>query len=87
MKLFKFEAGETDWVAAKDEAEARRVYLSEYELTEADMDLTEISEADPNFVRVFDDTTDEHGEMNWRWAAEVIPKMARPGIVCSTAYM
>jgi hypothetical protein len=88
MKLFLIESSERDWFAANDAAEARRLYMHEYGLTERDMDGVEIAEVtDPASVSVtFCETDAETGESREVTAHDVMAAMTAPGIVCSTAY-
>lgn len=86
LKLYEVHSVETDWVAAGDEQEARRVYMSEYELSERDMDGVTITlVAEPDKVEVYTDVVDaETEETITKTASEVMAEMKRPGIVCST---
>jgi hypothetical protein len=86
LKLWEVYNGETDWVAANDEAEARRVYMHEYELHERDMEGVAISlVADPDAVKVYtDEVNAETEEAVTKTASEVMAEMKWPGIVCST---
>ncbi len=87
LKLFECRAGETDWVAARDEQHARQVLMAEYEINGADLEDTEIAEVDPNAVTVnLDEVGVETEEQASKTAAEVMEEIGRPGIVCSTAW-
>lgn len=64
LKLFEFSGAETDWVAANDEAEARRALINHYGITEADMtgSYESIAEVDPNEVEFYTDAIDAETE-------------------------
>lgn len=84
MKLFKFDGPETDWVAATDEAHARKLLRLHYGITNADIDgsYDVIKEVAPDSVKVYPDDWDyEDDEAEPPTAAEF---MTKPGLVCST---
>jgi hypothetical protein len=82
MKLFRFDNGEQDWVAAETQDQAVTLYMREYGLSGSDMADCEISEVDPDTVEVYPDGWDyEDDEAEPPTAAEF---MQKPGIVCTT---
>jgi hypothetical protein len=82
MKLFRFDNGEQDWIAAETQEQAVKIYMGEYGLNDRDMTDVEISEADPQTVQVYPDGWDyDDDEAEPPTAAEF---MAKPGLVCST---
>jgi ketosteroid isomerase-like protein len=89
LKLYRFSAGETDWIAANNETEARRVYLAEYELNDSDLEGVSVAVVDDaDSVTVHLDEVDvETEEQATMTATEVMSKMRGPGLVCSTVYM
>jgi len=86
MKLFVIETNAgTDWIAANDEAEATRTYINIYGLHERDMEGVDVSLVDdPDTVEVDLGTFDDEDEEMTTTATEVMTKMKRPGLVCST---
>jgi len=86
MKLFAFRGAETDWIAATNEADARRMLRLHYGITEDDIDgsYEVIEEVDPASVEVYPDDWDyEDDEAEPPTAAEF---MTKPGFVCSTCH-
>jgi hypothetical protein len=83
MKLFKFDNGEQDWIAAETQEQAAEIYQNEYGLRDCEMAEVSISEvADPTAVEVYPDGWDyEDEEAEPPTAAEF---MTKPGIVCTT---
>lgn len=83
MKLFRFDNGEQDWIAAETQEQAINIYVRKYGLSDRDMTELEISEvADPTTVEVYPDGwDDEDEEAEPPTAAEF---MQKPGLVCST---
>ena len=85
MRLYVFENGERDWIAANSDTEARAVYMSEYGLSVRDMEDVKVTEeANPDGVEVYPDGWDYDSEDDPPTAAEVMAKMKAPGLVCST---
>ena len=87
MQLFRFYCnGETDWIAANDDAEARKVYMSHYGLHEADMDGVRHSvETNPDDIEIYTDDHDyEADDPEMPTAADIMAKMKAPGLVAST---
>lgn len=87
LKLFEFEGVETDWVAARDEAEARRVLINHYGITEADVagSYESVSEVDPSKVEFYTDEVDaETEEAIMTTAAALIGTKTKPFLVGST---
>lgn len=87
LKLFAFEGAETDWVAANDQAEARRALINHYGITEADVagSYESVSEVDPNEVEFYTDAVDaETEETIMTTAAAIIGDKTKPFLVGST---
>lgn len=87
MKLYEFSGAETDWVAAEDEASARRCLRSHYGISEEDIagSYSEIHEVDPAEVSFFTDEYDEENEETVTMtAAEMMSGKAHPFVVGST---
>jgi hypothetical protein len=87
LKLFEFSGAETEWVAANDEAEARRALILHYGITEGDvaMSYESVSEVDPNEVEFYTDATDvETEETIMTTAAAIIGAKTKPFLVGST---
>ncbi len=82
MRLYRFEAGEIDWVAAESLEQANDIYRRHYGLSDAEVASVEASEVDPSSVEVYPDDWDyEDDEAEPPTAAEF---MTKPGLVCST---
>lgn len=82
MKLFRFDNGERDWIAAETQDHATKLYMNYYGLSDCDMDGMTIDEVDPSSVEVYPDGWDyEDDEAEPPTAAEF---MTKPGLVCST---
>jgi hypothetical protein len=83
MKLFAFCGAETDWIAAKDEAEARETLKRHYGIDDDDIDgsYEEVSEVDPAELEVF---MEDAGDGVYATAAEVMAGKTKPFLVCST---
>lgn len=88
LKLFAFEGAETDWVAADNEADARRALIHHYGITEEDVDgsYTDVSEVDPATVEFYLDVTpvDDEEETPTETAAEMMKGKTKPFLVGST---
>ena len=87
MKLWAFEGAETDWVAADDEAGARRALKSHYGISDEDIagSYESISEVDPATVEFYTDEVDaETEETVTTTAAEMMAGRSRPFVVGST---
>lgn len=87
LKLFEFSGAETEWVAANDEAEARRTLIHHYGITEADVTSSyeSVSEVDPNEVEFYTDAVDaETEEAIMTTAAAIIGTKTKPFLVGST---
>lgn len=87
LKLYAINSGEIDWVAANDEAEARRVVINEYGLGDDELDDVPVKLVeDASAVTVYLDEVDaETEEEKTATAEEVMAKMTKPGLVASTA--
>lgn len=88
MNLYELVSSETDWIAANNEAEALDWYRREYGLSESELaDVVVKQVADTDSVTVETDEVDaETEESITQTATEVMAKMKRPGLVCSTVY-
>lgn len=87
LKLFEFLGAETEWVAARDEAEARRLLINHYGITEDDVagSYESVSEVDPSNVELFTDEVDaETEEEKTTTAAELMAGKTKPFLVAST---
>jgi hypothetical protein len=87
LKLFEFSGDETEWVAANDEAEARRALILHYGITEADVagSYESVAEVDPASVEFYTDETDaETEETIMTTAAAIIGDKTKPFFVGST---
>lgn len=87
LKLFEFSGSETDWVAATDEAEARREMIEHYGITESDIagSYESISEVDPSDVEFYTDEVDaETEEAKTTTAAAMMAGKTKPFLVGST---
>lgn len=64
LKLFEFSGAETDWVAAHDEAEARRVLKAHHGISDEDIaeSYQTISEVDPTMITCTPDDWDYDAE-------------------------
>lgn len=85
MKLYRFKTDETDWIAADTQEQAVKAYMSEYGLSERDLDGVEIDEWDPNKIEVYPDGWDYDSDDAPPTAAEVMADMKSPGLVASSA--
>ena len=87
MKVFEFSGAETDWVAANDEAEARRVLIGHYGISDRDIDgsYETITECDPSKVEFFTEEYDEEAEETiTQTASEMMAGKTRPFSLGST---
>jgi hypothetical protein len=87
LKLFEFSGAETDWVAARDEAEARRTLVVHYGIADDDIDASyeSVSEVEPSAVEFYTDETDaETEETIMTTAAAIIGDKTKPFLVGST---
>lgn len=87
MKLFEFVGAETDWIAANDEAEARRALIVHYGIDQDDINASydEISEVDPAKVEFYTEEVDaETEEEKMTTAAEMMAGKTKPFLVGST---
>jgi|GEM_PF-5561789 len=64
LKLFEFSGAETDWVAAHDEAEARRVLKAHHGISDEDIasSYEDIGEVDPTTIECTPDDWDYDNE-------------------------
>lgn len=64
LKLFAFEGAETDWVAARDEAEARKTLKLHYGIDDRDIDgsYESVCEVDPAGVELYTDAVNAETE-------------------------
>lgn len=91
LKLYRFYGAETDWVAARDEAEARECLRRHYGISHDDIALSyeDVSEVDPDSVEILEDggyhePDDDESESPTRTAREVMEGKTRPFLVGST---
>lgn len=87
LKLFAFEGVETEWVAATDEAEARRTLINHYGITAEDVagSYEDVTEVDPTGVDFYTDEVDaETEEEKMTTAAEMMAGKTKPFLVGST---
>ena len=87
LKLFEFSGDETEWVAANDEAEARRALILHYGITEAEVagSYESVSEVDPNEVEFCTDAVDaKTEEAIMTTAAALMGDKTKPFLVGST---
>lgn len=78
--------GETDWIAANSEAEARKVYMNHYDVTETDMqDVRVAEEKTPDRIEVYTDDHDyEVDDPEMPTLAEMVEGKTAPFLVAST---
>lgn len=90
LKVFAFRGAETDWVAAHDVAEARKVLISHYGISHEDIDgsYESIDEVPPETVQMIDDDHDYEAapdEQELPTAADAIAGKSKPFLIGSTA--
>lgn len=87
LKLFEFSGAETDWIAANDEAQARRTLVVHYGIADDDVDASyeSITEVDPTNMEFYTDAVDaETEEPIMTTAAAMMAGKTKPFLVGST---